>query len=276
MKTYSNNDITNYSLQNIKNYNKNIDCHFSEITEKYSYIIIEYLKYIMKTIQFKKNKIIKFLILRGLNTITHVFKYILYYTKNLNITFYQCEKAYYFYVEFVTQISEDDKAFLQLSSRDATNYVYKKTIFDINYEFKKNIITETLESKMKLDLLDIHINIYTKLIEQIIENDLFYNDDYSSLIKIIESIIHPLNSSNLNLHQLIILESIIDNLSFKISNIKVFFDIISQLTKKIIKEPTILQIINDKLINIISGFTKIDIDEITKNPKKFVSFITVE
>jgi hypothetical protein len=275
MKTYSNNDITNYSLQNIKNYNKNIDCHFSEIIEKYSYIIIEYLKYIMKTIQFKKNKIIKFLILRGLNTITHVFKYILYYTKNLNITFYQCEKAYYFYVEFVTQISEDDKAFLQLSSRDSTNYVYKKTIFDINYEVKQNIITETLESKMKLDLLDIHINIYTKLIEQIIENDLFYNDDYSSFIKTIESIIQPLNSSNLNLHQLIILESIIDNLSFKISNIKVFFDIILQLTKKIIKEPTILEIINDKLINIISGFTKIDIDEITKNPKKFITFISV-
>jgi hypothetical protein len=276
MKTYSNNDIINYSLQNIENYKKNIDCHFSEIIKKYSYIIIEYLKYIMKTIQFKKNKIIKFIILRGLNTITHVFKYILYYTKNLNITFYQCEKAFYFYVEFVSQISEDDKAFLQLSSRDATNYVYKKTIFEINYQANKNIIIESLESKMKLDLLNIYINLYSKLIEKIIENDLFYTHDYGIFIETIEIIIHSLNSSNLNLQQITMLESIVDNLSYKISNIKVFFDIILQLIKKIIKEPTILEIINDKLTNITLNFTKIDIDEITKNPKKFITFITIE
>ena len=115
----------NFSLQNIENYKINTHLILSEIMEKYSQIVIEYLKYIMKTIDFKKNKIIKFINLRGLNTLTHVFKYILYYTKDLNNTFYQCEKAFYFYVEFVTQISDDDKVFLQLSSRDAINYVYK-------------------------------------------------------------------------------------------------------------------------------------------------------
>lgn len=54
MKTNSNNSNTNFSLQNIENYKKNLDLNLSEIMEKYSQIVIEYLKYIMKTIDFKK------------------------------------------------------------------------------------------------------------------------------------------------------------------------------------------------------------------------------
>ena len=81
----------------------------------------------IKTITIKNGKISQFIISRGLNTITHVFTNLLYYTKNVDILYFHCEKAFYFYAEFVTQISEDDKTFLQLSSRDATNYVYKKT-----------------------------------------------------------------------------------------------------------------------------------------------------
>ena len=114
MKTILNKD-TNFSLQNINNYNKKIDCKSNEIIDIYSKIIIEYLKYIIKTITIKNNKISKFIISRGLNTITHVFIHLLYYTKNVDILHFHCEKAFYFYVEFVTQISEDDKTFLQLT-----------------------------------------------------------------------------------------------------------------------------------------------------------------
>jgi len=275
MKNFSNNDIINYSLKNIENYKKNMDCNFNEIIKIYSKIIIEYLKYIMKTIQFKKNKIIKFIILRGLNTLSHTFQYILYYTQNLNVTFFQCEKAFYFYVEFVSQISEDDKAFLQLSSRDATNYVYKKTIFEINHEVKKNVILETIETKTKLDLLNIYIYIYTKIIEKLIYDDLFYNDNYITFIENIENIINHLNDNNINFQQSTFLKSIIDILSYKIDDIKVFFDIILSLIKKIIKEPLVLEVINNKLKNNILDFTKKEMDEIKKNPKKFINLINV-
>jgi hypothetical protein len=274
MKTYSNNDILNYSLQNIENYNKNIDSNLSEIMENYSFIIIGYLKYIMKTIQFKKNKIIKFIILRGLNTISHVFKYILYYTKNINITCFHCEKAFYFYVEFVTQISEDDKVFLQLTSRDAINYVYKKTIFEINNDLKKNIILESIETKIKFDLINIYINIYITLTEKITSSDLFYNDDYIVFIETIENIMNQINNSNLNLQQVIFFESIINILTHKITDINVFFDIILRLTKKIIKEPTVIELIINKLKNNVLDFTKIETDDLIKNSKKFITFIS--
>lgn len=274
------NSNTNFSLQNIENYKKNIDVNLSEIMEKYSQIVIEYLKYIMKTIEFKKNKIIKFINLRGLNTVTHVFKYILYYTKDLNITFYQCEKAFYFYVEFVTQISDDDKAFLQLSSRDAINYVYKKTIFDINYEIKKNLMIETIETietKTKFDFFDIYVNIYSKLIEKIIENDLFYNENYLILIKSIENIVNILNHGNIqNLKDIHLLESIIFHLSFKVNDVKLFCEIILQLIKKIIKEPILIEIIHNKLKTHILDFTEMELYEIIKNNKKFIEFTKVE
>jgi hypothetical protein len=267
------NSNTNFSLQNIENYKKNIDVKLSEIMEKYSQIIIEYLKYIMKTIEFKKNKIIKFINLRGLNTVTHVFKYILYYTKDLNITFYQCEKAFYFYVEFVTQISDDDKAFLQLSSRDAINYVYKKTIFDINYEIKKNPMVETIETKTNFDFFDTYVNMYRKLIEKMIENDLFYNENYLVLIKSIENIINILNHANItNLKDVHLLESIIDHLSYKITDINLYCDIILHLIKKINKEPNLIEIIHNKLKTHILEFTEMELYEIIKNNKKFVEF----
>ena len=282
MKSKSNNNSnsnssTNCSLQNIENYKKNIDVILSEIMEKYSQIVIEYLKYIMKTIEFKKNKIIKFINLRGLNTVTHVFKYILYYTKDLNITFYQCEKAFYFYVEFVTQISDDDKAFLQLSSRDAINYVYKKTIFDINYEIKKNLMIETIEIKTKFDFFDTYVNVYSKLIEKIIENDLFYNENYLILIKSIENIVNILNHGNIqNLKDIHLLESIIGHLSFKVNDVKLFCEIILQLIKKIIKEPILIEIIHNKLKTHTLNFTEMELYEIIKNNKKFIEFTKVE
>ena len=80
-----------------------------------------------------------FIIERGIETIMHVFSMLFYYTKNLDLTFYHSQKAYYFYIEFIEQISDDNVSFLQLSSRDATTFVYKKTLYEINIEYKKTM-----------------------------------------------------------------------------------------------------------------------------------------
>ena len=47
------------------------------------------------------------------------------------------KQAIFYYVEFIGQIGEDSQGFLQLNSKDAILFVYKKTIFDINND-KKN------------------------------------------------------------------------------------------------------------------------------------------
>jgi len=159
MKTIINKD-NNYSLYNIDNYKLDLVTSIEEITEKYSELIIEYFKFIIEHISLKNSNYTKFIIIRGLDTITNVFYNILFYTKNIDLTFYHCQKSFYFYVEFVGQISEDEKVFLQLTSRDASTYVYKKTIFDINNEIKKKIGNPSDEVKYKINIINTYISIY--------------------------------------------------------------------------------------------------------------------
>ena len=117
MKTNISNKDNNYSLHNLENYKKNIDTDIAEVTEKYYKLLLEYYKFIIENIKIKNENLTRFIIIRGLDTITNVFNNILYYTKNIDMTYFHCQKSFYFYVEFVGQISEDEKMFLQLTSR---------------------------------------------------------------------------------------------------------------------------------------------------------------
>ena len=61
------------------------------------------------------------------------------YSKNDELIDHHLEKAYLYYVEFVTQIGEDNNSFIKLNSKDATLFVYKKTIYDIEQDYRKNM-----------------------------------------------------------------------------------------------------------------------------------------
>lgn len=137
MKTLGSKEV-NYSLHNNENYKKELEPEISDVVIKISELFIDYFKFITENIKLKKTNFSRFIVTRGLDTIINVFNHILLYTKNLDVTYFHCQKAFYLYVEFVGQISEDEKMFLQLSSRDASTYVYKKTIFEINNETKEN------------------------------------------------------------------------------------------------------------------------------------------
>ena len=151
--------ISQYSLYTIENYNANLNSTINDILNKYNLLIIEYFKLNIKGIREWT---------RGLETISHVFEIMLYYTKNLDMTYYHSQKAFYFYNEFVNQIIEDPNNYLQLSSKDATLFVYKKTIFEINAQIQKStnhsIIIES--DKAKLDIL----NSYVTILKTICEN----------------------------------------------------------------------------------------------------------
>ena len=137
MKNIPINKDYNYSLQNVENYKKELNSSVNEIIQKYVNLLLEYYKFIIENIKIKNVHFSRFIIIRGADTMINVFLNLLLYTKNIDLTYFQCQKSFYFYVEFVGQISEDEKMFLQLTSRDASTYVYKKTIFEINNELKK-------------------------------------------------------------------------------------------------------------------------------------------
>ena len=226
------NKDNNFSLQNLDNYRKNIDNTTSEITEKYYMLIAEYFKFITENIKVKNSNFSKFIITRGLDTITNVFNSIFYYTKNIDLTYFHCQKSFYFYVEFVGQISEDEKMFLQLSSRDATLYVYKKTIFEINNECKNTNESSKLIND-QIAIINSYINIYKTMVYKIIQSDRNNNINNNLYIETFEKICKKINKTNLNNENVVLLNDIIDKFYFITDdNVDYFFDIVQEFTKK--------------------------------------------
>jgi hypothetical protein len=244
MKSIISNKDNNYSLQNSENYRKEFNCNINEIIEKYSGLIIEYFKFIMENIKIKNLGLSKFIIIRGLDTITSVFLHILYFTKNIDLTYFHSQKSYYFYVEFVGQISDDEKTFLQLTSRDATTYVYKKTVFDINQELKKLNENSSTDFKEKMNIIKSYINLCQICMLKIIQSDNIDVLYVSNLSKLYEKIINLTNKS-----KIFLLENLIDKLYSKVNNINKFFEINQLLVKKFLKNQDIL-IAAEKKINL--------------------------
>jgi len=157
-----------YSLSELNNYNKDLTVSVEDVMNKYTELLSLYIQFILDNIKIKKREYAVFIINRGLDTVTHVFTNVLYHTRNLGLAFLHSQKSFFFYVEFISQISEVEKLFLQLSSRDAMIYVYKKTIFELNRECVKNI--EDV-NKDKFDLIIQRIAIANKMMCFIIETN---------------------------------------------------------------------------------------------------------
>jgi len=240
--TLANKDY-NYSLHNIENYKKELNANINEIVKKYLNLLVEYYKFIIENIKIKNKQFTRFIITRGIDTITNVFLNLLLYTKNADLTYFHCQKSFYFYVEFVGQISEDEKMFLQLTSRDASVYVYKKTIFEITNECKKINDDSSNETKEKLKIINSYVNIYKMFVYKIIENNNeITNDKYIELFYIISDKLNNL----INKNKIKIYESILDKI-YHIENIELFYNINTILAKKFVKNSDILDNCHSKL-----------------------------
>ena len=158
------------SLHNINNYNKKLDCDVFVVTKKYVILTNEFLKFILERTKLKNSNHFRYIIIRGFDTITNIFNHILYYTKNIDLTFYHCQKAYYYYVEFIEQTSEEQHTFLQLTSRDAITYVYKKIFVDLLEDKNKADTLCSSELKNTLNIINEHINIFGIVFAFIIQN----------------------------------------------------------------------------------------------------------
>jgi hypothetical protein len=128
---------------------------------------------ISEKIYIKKSQYYKYIFTRGLDTIITVFKIMLFYTKNLDLTYYHSQKAFYFYVEFIEQISNDQNTFLQLSSREACVFVYKKTIYELVNDYKKINELNWKEEKVIFNNINKYLFTYKNIITFFINHDEF-------------------------------------------------------------------------------------------------------
>lgn len=175
-------DSKNTNLFDIKNYNKNLSEQDDIITSKFCELITEYIFHLCENIIIQNQEYFIFILIRGLNSLKHIFNTLLLYTKNFELTIYHCKKAYLFYVEFIGQIGNDSHSYLQLNSKDATLFIYKKTIFELNNDFRKK---EHFSESKKEDFLLIYdyIKLNTKIINHIFKYDVKLNKEYVKLKK---------------------------------------------------------------------------------------------
>ena len=175
-------------LQNIENYNKIIMDGEDEIYSKYTNVIVQYLLLGIEKIKNQNAEYVKYILIKGVFTISYVFKMLLMYTCNLQLTYHHCQKSYSYYIEFIGQIGDDAVTYLQLNSKDAALFVYKKSIFDILDEVKKKY-TENKMNEIKIKNVSVMVDIYNKLIEteityldsEQLKNTEFINKIYSSI-----------------------------------------------------------------------------------------------
>ena len=187
-----------HSLSNIDNYKAQLTNNSSEIFVKYLDLIYEYLTQCVESIYIRNEGYYKYIIIQGINTISHVFKILLLYTNNLELTYYHCQKSFYYYVEFIGQIGDENHSFLQLNSKDASLFVYKKTIFNINNEYRKEFAS-MVDVDVETNNIGYLIRIYNKMIGYVITGHVFVSDDKKSMINDINDRLAKLRQHLLNL-----------------------------------------------------------------------------
>jgi len=166
------------NIFNEKNYEKTI--HKKDISLFilcYNKIINNFLETAIENIKVKDKTYFIYLILKGIESIQNVFSFLLLYTKNIDLITLHCEKSYLYFIEFISQIGSDSTAYLQLNCKDAILFVYKKTIYDINNDFKKEFEV-TKEQKKIFDTINLLIDCIETYRTYFINNiDIFENKE---------------------------------------------------------------------------------------------------
>ena len=172
--------MKNYNLDDVENYKPYLEETEALLFLKYVGLIHELIECSSESLNGIQNKqYLKHMIITGITNTSYIYSLLLLYTNNLELTIYHTQKAILYYIEFVSQIGDDTHNLLKLNTKDATLFIYKKTIFEINEEFRMCFV-EKEENKHKLELLEKFNDIYNHIVVQMIERYQFID----TLVKI--------------------------------------------------------------------------------------------
>jgi hypothetical protein len=141
----------------------------------YVRIMNEYLNHFTGSDKYKKgDKDRKYLLLNGFSTLTHVFKITLN-CETIELAIEHTEKAIYYYTQFIEQMEENIMHDLNVSSNNASLFVYKKTINHLRPD--AHVSDSHVPSN---DMLQKNVD-YLLLLYRLIVDDLLKNE-YDSFI----------------------------------------------------------------------------------------------
>lgn len=250
--------LNNYILNNLENYNKELSETTVNIFIKYVNLINEFIIECCENLYMKNINYNIYIIKKGVETLSHIFTILLLYTMNLELVYHHCQNSLFYYIEFISQISGENN-FLQLTLKDSALFVYKKTIFEINNDYKSSFVISEKDN-LKMDTINYLIKIYNSLLYLLIEKHTFSIDNKSSLLKEISANIQKITNRIINLffvkkdannevdtiEQLKVIYYLIEFIKNKQIEIS-FFIFIDNFIKKISKNKLSLNTITTKL-----------------------------
>ena len=189
--------LNNYILNNLENYNKELSETTVDIFIKYVNLINEFIIESCENLYMKNINYNIYIIKKGVETLSHIFSILLLYTMNLELVYHHCQNSLFYYIEFISQISGENN-FLQLTLKDSALFVYKKTIFEINNDYKSSFVISEKDN-LKIDTINYLIKIYNSLLYLLLEKHTFSTDNKSSLLKEISSNIQKITNRIINL-----------------------------------------------------------------------------
>lgn len=170
------------NIYDISNYKKNFDVsQYKSYTKLFIELINEFIVHLCDKILFQNQSKYLFVIQRGVETINHIFKTIILYTKNIELTIYHCKRAYIYYVEFIGQIGDDKNTYLQLNSKDATLFVYKKTIFELNNDYRKTFVLSDRDKQI-LEIINNINQTYIQIFLHILSSDKITSSNCNTIV----------------------------------------------------------------------------------------------
>lgn len=227
-------------------YNNSIDYIF-----KYIELVHQYLSYSKENMYVQDLKQNKYIIIKGLELINTTFNLLLLYTKNIQLSFYNSQKAYCYYVEFIGQIGDENISFLNLNTKDAILFIHRKIIYNINNDVRKSFKITDEDSNMLMKVKH-YCTIYNNLIYKTMDKCeiSFQKNGDEKLYHIIKMNTSLINKNIKKDCELIILEKcefLLDNVflyNIDIDNIYSILDTFVKKYKKIKSNKTDCELFN--------------------------------
>jgi hypothetical protein len=160
-------DTKDLYLSNMENYYSKYGSSVNKVFEVFTRVIYNYIDHCIKTIYISNPKYLHYVLDNGINVLHNIFSLIYLYTKNLEIAKQYTEKGYYIYCEFIGKIGDNNHKYLQLNSKDATLFVLKKTIYELNNTYTRTF-TFTKEEEEHINNITQKTELYIQCVKSFI------------------------------------------------------------------------------------------------------------
>ena len=187
-----------YILNSVENYKNELNDNETILFLKYVGMVHEMIILCNDSITSENKDYVKHILITCIKNSSYIYNFILLYTKNLELALYHTQKSILYYFEFIIQVGEGSRNTLKLTTKDATIFIYKKTVFEINDEYKKTY-QESSQTKLVMKDLELYTNTYNKILIHLISSFDFNENDMTKLQKIILTKMYKIVEALINL-----------------------------------------------------------------------------